>query len=137
MNEEPTRDLPGKKSFEERVFARFDAVDARLGTVDTRLEKLESRAYDTKPIWERALKEILETRQDVGEVKNRVGVLETEVASMRTDYSAIRNEFVDLKRELMRQLSRRLDLVLKTMVDQRDELRDAEDRIKQLESKLA
>jgi len=130
MNEETTRDLPGKPSFEERVFARFD-------TVDSRLEKLESRSYETKPVWERALKEILETRQDVVEVKSRVGVLETEVASMRIDYGAIRSEFEDLKRELIRQLSRRLDLVLKTMVDQRDDIRDAEDRIKQIETKLA
>lgn len=130
MNEEPTKDLPIKTSFEERVFARFDAVDSRL-------EKLESRSYDTKPIWESALKEILETRQDIVEVKSRVGVLDTEVASMRTDYGAIRSEFEDLKRELIRQLSRRLDLGLKTMVDQRDDLRDAEDRIKELELKLA
>ena len=130
MNGEPTKDLPDRRSFEERVFARFDAVDSRL-------EKLESRSYDTKPVWERALKEILETRQDVVEVKSKVGVLETEIASMRTDYGAIRSEFEDLKRELIRQLSRRLDLVLKTMVDQRDDIRDAEDRIKQLETKLA
>jgi chromosome segregation ATPase len=130
MNEEPTKDLPDRRSFEERVFARFDAVDSRL-------EKLESRSYDTKPVWERALTEILETRQDVVEVKSRVGVLETEVASMRTDYGTIRSEFEDLKRELIRQLSRRLDLVLKTMFDQRDDLRDAEDRIRQLETKLA
>ena len=130
MNEEPTKDLPDRRSFEERVFARFDAVDSRL-------EKLESRSYDTKPVWERALTEILETRQDVVEVKSRVGVLATEVASMRTDYGAIRSEFEDLKRELIRQLSRRLDLVLKTMVDQRDDIRDAEARIEQLETKLA
>ena len=144
MNEEPTKDLPDRKSFEARVFARFDAVDSRL-------EKLESRSYDTKPIWERALKEILDTQLEMGEVKGKVGVIETkvgvietevvgmktEVASMRIDYGAIRNEFADLKRELIRQLSRRLDLVLKTLVDQRDDLRDAEDRITQLESKLA
>jgi hypothetical protein len=60
MNEEPTKDLPSKVSFEERVFARFDAIDARFDTVDARLEKLESRAYDTKLIWERALAAIME-----------------------------------------------------------------------------
>lgn len=144
MNEEPTKDLSGKKSFEERVFERFDAVDARL-------EKLESRSHDTKPIWERALKAIMETGLEVGEVKNKVtaieqrvevienkvGGIETEVAVMRTDYGAIRSEFEDLKRELVRQLTRRLDLVLKTMVDHRDDLRDAEERITQLEAKLA
>ncbi|HBB95921.1 MAG TPA: hypothetical protein DC054_11070 [Blastocatellia bacterium] len=76
MNEEPTKDLNGHRSFEERVFARFDSIDARFSridqrfdtvdarfdVVDARLEKLESRNYDTKPIWERALAEITETR---------------------------------------------------------------------------
>jgi chromosome segregation ATPase len=151
MNEEPTKNFPGKNSFEERVFARFDAVDARL-------ERLESRSHDTKPIWERALKAIMETGLEVGEVKNKVnaieqrvgvienkvgvienkvGVIENDVAGIRTDYGGIRSEFEDLKRELVRQLTRRLDLVLKTMVDHRDDLRDAEDRITQLEAKLA
>jgi chromosome segregation ATPase len=151
MNEEPTKTFPGKNSFEERVFARFDAVDARL-------ERLESRSHDTKPIWERALKAIMETGLEVGEVKNKVnaieqrvgvienkvgvienkvGVIENDVAGIRTDYGGIRSEFEDLKRELVRQLTRRLDLVLKTMVDHRDDLRDAEERITQLEAKLA
>jgi len=158
MNQAPTKNLPGRNSFEERVFARFDAVDARL-------ERLESRSHDTKPIWERALKAIMETGLEVGEIKNKVNaieqrvevietkvegietkvegietkvsVIETEVAGMRTDYGGIRSEFEDLKRELVRQLTRRLDLVLKTMVDHRDDLRDAEERITQLETKLA
>src|SRR5260370_41270306 len=72
MNEETTKDLPGRKSFEAQVFARFDSVDARL-------EKLESRSRDTKPIWERALKEIMETGLEVGEVKKKVGVIESKV----------------------------------------------------------
>lgn len=144
MNEEPTRDLPGKKSFEERVFARFDAMDARFDAIEARLENLESRAYDTKPIWERALMEIRETRLEVGEVKNRVRVIEKEVAVVKANYGSIRTDFEEFKRELIRQLTRRLDLVLKVMVDTRDEIattRDdmaaAEERITKLESQLA
>ena len=30
MSEERTRDLPDNRSFEERVFARFDAMEARF-----------------------------------------------------------------------------------------------------------
>jgi hypothetical protein len=69
----------GKRPFEERVFARFDAVDSairnldsglhtlevraddtnsrlhtlelRAGDTNSRLQTLEVRAYDTKPIW--------------------------------------------------------------------------------------
>lgn len=73
MSEETTRDLPDNRSFEERVFARFDAIDARFGAMEARFDKrfdgldarvqaLEARALDTKPIWERALAEILEIR---------------------------------------------------------------------------
>jgi chromosome segregation ATPase len=137
MSEDTTEDLPGKESFEARVFERFDAMDVRLNTVDARLEKLEARSYDTKPIWEQALREIVETRAEVGQVHSRVALLETEVAAVKANYGGIKNDFEDLKRELVRQLTRRLDLVLKALVDTRDEMAAAEERITKLESQLA
>ena len=81
MNEEPTKNL--SRSFEERVFARFDAfdgrfdavyarfdaVDARFDTVDARLEKLvELRSHETNPIWEIGLR-TLEIYTATGRVK--------------------------------------------------------------------
>jgi chromosome segregation ATPase len=130
MSEELTQEFPGKKTFEERVFARFDAMDVRFDAIEGRLENLESRAYDTKPIWEQALAEILE-------VKKRVRVVEAEVAAVKANYGGIRTDFEELKRELVRQLTRRLDLVLKALVDTRDEMAAAEERITKLESQLA
>lgn len=134
---------------------RFDAVDARL-------EKLESRSYDTKPIWERALAAIVEVGMEMGEVKGKVGeikgkvdviegkvdviegkvnviedkvqLLEKEVGAMKT---AIRNELVDVRRELKHHVSERLDLILKFLLEDREDIRDAEARIRELESKLA
>jgi len=151
MNEEPTKDLPSKVSFEERVFARFDAfdarfdaVDARFDTVDARLEKLESRAYDTKPIWERALAKIMEMDLEVGEIKTKVGVIETNVAGLKTDvavmktsYASIRNELTDVRRELRDDIKHQLQLILKFLLEDRSDIRDVEDRIRQLETKLA
>jgi chromosome segregation ATPase len=179
MNEEPTQNLSGTRSFEERVFARFDAFDARFDTVDARLEKLESRAYDTKPIWQRALKAIMEMGLEMGEVKSKVGVierkvgviegkvgliegkvgliegkvgliegkvggietkvqlLENEIGVMKTDQRGIRNELVDVRRELKHQVSERLDLILKFLLEDREDIRDAEARIRELESKFA
>ena len=62
MSEENTQNLPDSRSFEERVFARFDAIDAGLRDLNVRVERLETeserRAADTKPIWERALAEM-------------------------------------------------------------------------------
>ena len=134
MNEEPTRKLPDDRSFEERVFARFDAVDARL-------EKLESRNYDTKPIWERALKAIMETRLEVGEIKSKVGVIEGKVQFLENETTAmkivIRDGLVDVRRQLRHYVGERLDTIHKLLLEDRDDIRDAEERIREIETKLA
>jgi len=64
--------MNGKRPFEERVFARFDALDSGLRDMDSRLQILEIRAYDTKPIWEQALKEIIETRRELSKRLDRI-----------------------------------------------------------------
>ena len=117
MGDELTRELPDGRSFEERVFARFDAIeigfntrfdaidarftsmdarfdvmDARFDTVDVRLDGLDSRvqaleakALDTKPIWERALAEILEVRKGVEDLNRKIDVLNQDVLQVRAD----------------------------------------------------
>ncbi|HYH86628.1 MAG TPA: hypothetical protein VEX60_14340 [Pyrinomonadaceae bacterium] len=74
MSEENTQDMPGAngRSFEERVFARFDAIDVGLRDLDARIQRLEARAYDTKPIWEQALKEIVDTRRELSKRLDRI-----------------------------------------------------------------
>ena len=131
MREETTNDLDRTRPFEERVFARFDAIDqnlrsldSRLQTLDSRVETLdsrvetldsrvqsldsrvqvlESRAYDTKPIWERALKEIGDTRYALNEFK--------------------------------REVTERLDQIQMVVLENRVGLRRAHERIDDLESK--
>jgi chromosome segregation ATPase len=143
MNEEPTQNLSGTRSFEERVFMRFDAVDARL-------EKVESRSYDTKPIWERALKEILETRTELGElkaglagVKSDVADLKTDVTGLKTDVTGLKsdiagmkNDFSDMKREVRREVTKRLDQIQVFQLEYREDIRDAYERIEKLERKV-
>jgi chromosome segregation ATPase len=144
MNEESTKELPDRRSFEDRVFARFDLIDRRFDEVDTRLEKLETRSHDTKPIWETALKEIHETRLEVGELKTkvdgleiRVGNLEGEVAGLRTDYGGLHDELIASQRDFKVKLYRRIDLVLAVLTDTRDDMRNSDERLTRLESKLA
>jgi chromosome segregation ATPase len=67
MDDEPTKKFP--RSFEQLVLERFDALDARL-------ERLESRSYDTKPIWEKALQEILETQNQLKELRTKIDAIE-------------------------------------------------------------
>src|SRR5882762_10864472 len=143
MNEEPTQNLSETRSFEERVFMRFDAVDARL-------EKLESRSYDTKPIWERALKEIHETRMELGDLKAGLAGVKTDVAGLKTDVAglksdatglktdmaSLKNEFSDAKREVRRQVTKRLDQIQVYQLEYREDIRDAYERIEKLETKV-
>ena len=53
---------PKLTPFERTVLQRFDQVDERL-------DKLEAKALDTKPIWAQALQEIGEVKAEVAEVK--------------------------------------------------------------------
>jgi hypothetical protein len=72
MPDENTEGMNGKRPFEERVFARFDALDSAMRNTDSRLQKLWIRAYDTKPIWEQALKGIVETRRELSKRLDRI-----------------------------------------------------------------
>jgi archaellum component FlaC len=121
VSEENTQNLQGGRSFEDRIFAKLESIDARFDAVETRfdarfdgvdgairdldarVERLEIRSYDTKPIWEQALKEILETKREVAETR--------------------------------RLLTKRLDRFESIVLETRADLRDAEERIDKLETK--
>lgn len=101
MDDKENTTKGGNRSFEERVFARFDALDARLNNMDERLQKLEARSYDTKPIWERALVEITETRREMQDhfqdfdvrldrVESVVNATRSEMLTLRADFKEFR-----------------------------------------------
>jgi hypothetical protein len=69
MSDEKTENINGRRSFEERVFARLDSIDARLQSLENQAER---RALETKPIWERALQEIMETRRELSKRLDRI-----------------------------------------------------------------
>jgi len=101
MSEELTKDMSNGPSFEERVFARFDAVDARFDAVDARLENLETqaerRALETKPIWERALAEIVEVRESIANVERKIDVLSRDIVQVRADQTRVENRIDKLE----------------------------------------
>lgn len=126
MSEERTRELPNKSSFEERVFARFDAMDARFdglgarvdagfNTVDTRLDglddrvkALEARSLDTKPIWERALAEIFEVKAEVVEVKAEVLKVKAGVEDLNRKFDILTLDVMQVRGD-QRGVNKRMD----------------------------
>jgi hypothetical protein len=97
VGKDRTAEKNGGRSFGERVFARFDSLDARLG-------KLEAKQYDTKPIWERALAEIAQARQEARQrfedfdvrldrVESVVNASRSEMLTLRADFKEFRGHF--------------------------------------------
>lgn len=67
MSDNPTQETPDSRSFEERVFARFDSLDERIDRFESRIEakvdaldgrlttleeKVDALLRETRPIWE-------------------------------------------------------------------------------------
>jgi archaellum component FlaC len=111
MSEDTTKDMPDSRSFEERVFARFDAIDARfnaiderfnavddrLGALDLRLstleEKVERRLVETRPIWEA--------------MQNQLDRLEGKFDRLNEKFDVVISDLYDL-RGSVKSLSRRV-----------------------------
>lgn len=78
--DDKTQSLPDTRSFEERVFARFDAMDARFDSMDTRLttleEKVDARLRETRPIWE-------SMKQQLTEMATRMAAMEKTLDDIR------------------------------------------------------
>src|ERR1041384_108561 len=86
MSEDKTKEMKDPKSFEERVFERFERIEGRLVNVEIKITKLEERQYDTKPIWEQALAAI-------GEINSRLGAIETRLDSMDARFDSMDARF--------------------------------------------
>src|SRR6266550_3694738 len=122
MSEDRTRDLAEKRSFEERVFARFDSIEARFGArfdaidmrldaidmrldavdvrldgLDTRVQALEARALDTKPIWERVLAEVLTVKERLENIERKFDLLIRDMMQLRGDQRRVEGQFDALK----------------------------------------
>ena len=100
MSDNPTRETHDSRSFEERVFARFDSLDARMGRFESRLdslepkvdgldgrltaleEKVDARLRETRPIWEGVLARLTAIESELP----RLGAIESELARMNRQF---------------------------------------------------
>ena len=97
MSEEPTQEQPGARRFEERVLSLLAEMRADF---NERLEKLEARGYDTKPIWERALAEIVAVKNRLEDFDARFDRMETQLDRTTSAAHETRADVRELKREL-------------------------------------
>ena len=62
-------------------------------------EKVRERGFDTKPIWERALKEIMDVNQNVRVIDRKIDVLSKDILGLRADQLAIEDRLSKLESE--------------------------------------
>ncbi|HEX8422400.1 MAG TPA: hypothetical protein VF634_03270 [Pyrinomonadaceae bacterium] len=103
MSENTTQETPDARSFEERVFARFDMLDARLDNLDGRLtsleDKVDSRLRETRPIWEVVLSRLDSVEGELKLLNRQVRVLHEDVLRVRVDQEDLRERLSKLESE--------------------------------------
>ena len=96
MSEETTQEQNGARSFEERMLARLDTIDARL-------EKLEAKAYDTKPVWQEVITFLNELNREMQagfrNTERQIGVLSKDVVQLRADVGDAVDRLRDVERK--------------------------------------
>jgi chromosome segregation ATPase len=120
MSEENTQNLPNSRSFEERLFARFDALDSRMERMEARMDRIEARlddltarverleaeserrAVETKPIWERALAEIGALGQSVDALAVKVDTVIDKVGSVERRMKVLATDMLELRADQAR-----------------------------------
>jgi chromosome segregation ATPase len=112
MDENVTRGGPDARSFEERVFARFDAMDERMSKLEERVfarfdtleesasklderlsnleEKVDRRLQETRPIWEAV-------QAQLKRIDTKLDVVIDDLYEMRTDIKMLDNRVTTLE----------------------------------------
>ena len=138
MNEDITRHLPSDDA--QLILARLETIDNRLTALE---EHNAARNYDTRPMWEQALKEIMDTR-----IETREGLKEVraEVAEIRTEITAVRAEIVEVRAEMRAGFKRvdehfelvedKLEIFTSDVMEVRAKQRNLKVRVSQLENEL-
>jgi chromosome segregation ATPase len=101
MSDNPTRETHDSRSFEERVFARFDALDARMDRIESRLDSIESKvdALDARVSRVEAKVDALDGRLTTLEEKVDSRLRETRPIweAMRADLTKVKDDVKETK----------------------------------------
>ncbi|HJQ35260.1 MAG TPA: hypothetical protein VJ866_24120 [Pyrinomonadaceae bacterium] len=106
MSDNPTQETPDSRSFEERIFARFDAFDGRLTALE---DKVDSRLRETHPIWEAMQADLADVKRTVKDINHSVKLIHQDIFKVRVEKAELeeRIEEVDERVEKLESQSTR------------------------------
>ena len=127
MSDNPAQEIPDSRSFEERVFARFDALDGRMDRIETKVdgldlrlssletkvdaldgrlttleEKVDSRLRETRPIWEAMQVQLENIEKAVKAVGRGLMLLHEDNLRIRVDQQELRERIEHLESQSTR-----------------------------------
>ena len=123
MSDDPTKEITDSRSFEERVFARFDALDARINRFESRIEakvdrldgrlttleeKVDSRLRETRPIWEAVQTRLEGVENRLGGVESGLEGLKGEVKKLTHSVMSVHEDNLHIRANL-RELNQRVE----------------------------
>jgi len=94
MSEDETKTLDARLL--QQILTKLETIDTRLQFVE---EKIRERGFDTKTIWERALKEIMEVNQNLRTLDRKMDVLSKDILGLRADQLGIEERMSKLEAE--------------------------------------
>lgn len=95
MTENETKAL-NTPSLLKKILVKLEVMDARLQFVES---KIEDRGFDTKPIWEKALIEIMEVNQRVTTIDRKIDVFSRDMLNLRAEQLGLEERLRKLEAE--------------------------------------
>ena len=98
--DDPTKPLPPGVELMQEILDRIkslevkvDKVDERINTLEVKVDsldaKVDERLKDTRPIWERALSEILEVKEAVKRFDRKLDLLNRGLFDLRAEHEEL------------------------------------------------
>lgn len=95
MSEDETKTL-NTPDLLKQILVKLEVMDTRLQMVETRIQE---RGFDTKPIWEKALVEIMEVNQRVTTIDRKIDVFSKDMLNLRAEQLGIEERLRKLEAE--------------------------------------
>jgi hypothetical protein len=128
MSEDRTQNLPNDEL--RQILTQLTSINTQLGDVRARLERLEARDHDTKPIWENALKEIADTRAEMREGFEKV---DARIDRVQAVVDEARAETLTG----LRKMGKQIEVLNNNILGMEAEMRLLDDRMSKLEPQPA
>lgn len=100
MSENITKEQEDVRPFEGRVISMLLGLRQDVQSLDKRVQALEAKNFDTKPIWERALTEVVELR---GEVRDLATKTERAYERLEDKFDIFNQDLLDMRRRERRE----------------------------------